>query len=425
MAAIVHSGFSHFSPGFGTESLFERGLGGVVVDAEGRNYIDFVLGYGSVILGHNSRGFRTSVDRYSQNGLLLPGYSPWHVALLRRLLKARSDNYFAAFFKTGSESITAAIRVSSRLSSKKGILRCGFLGWHDAQLSTSVRWHEPLQSPFRWKPRFIDGFRGVAGDEEVFNWVSLDPADLTSIVSANAHRIGCFLLDTYQLRFAGIDAIRSAISTCRSAGIYVVADETKIAGRVSPLGFAADFDWDVDFVIIGKALANGAPLSILLGSQHHLAAAEESRIWGTFSQELGGVFGALATLDEMERRDIYGVVRSLGCRIANTFNVASEQIGLQHLVQAEAIFGGSMFEIMFSAAILGDWNCRQRLCSSLQNHGILLLHGHPSYVCEDHRMLDFDDLEHRFGQGLAEWKAAIDRGEFQCIHNTLTREVTE
>jgi glutamate-1-semialdehyde 2,1-aminomutase len=406
VVTIAHSGLPRRSLASGGELVFERGSGGIVIDAMGREYIDFILGYGSVIIGHNVVGFRRRLESYSQNGILLPGYSSWHVKLLWRLLQSKRHNYSAAFFKTGSESITAAIRLASRLSSKKGIIRCGFIGWHDAQLGKSVRWHESLESPLRFPLRFLEGFRGVAGEEEVFNWVSLDLKDLLSLVNNNVERIGCLVVDTYQLRFVGNETLRRALDLCRDNGIYVVADETKIAGRVSPLGFAADFGWDVDFFVVGKALANGAPLSILLGKPDLMAASEESRITGTFSQELSAVYAALATLDEMERMDGYIQIRSIGQTVAKEFNMAAQCVGVADLVQAESLFGGEMFDLTFSSKILGDWNYRQNLCSILASHGILLLQGHPSYVCLEHGGLDYDLLQQKFKAGLAEWKEA-------------------
>jgi glutamate-1-semialdehyde 2,1-aminomutase len=405
VVTIAHSGLPRRTLALGGEIVFERGSGGMVIDVDGREYVDFILGYGAVILGHSVAGFQSRLESYSENGILLPGYSSWHIKLLQRLLQLKAENYSAAFFKTGSESVTAAIRVASRLSSKKGIIRCGFIGWHDAQLGKSVRWHESLESPLRFELRFVEGFRGVAGQEEVFNWVSLDFKDLVSIINANAHKIGCLVIDTYQLQFTRSETLKRAVELCRAHDIYVVADESKIAGRVSRLGFATEFGWDVDFLIIGKALANGAPLSVLLGRPNLMAASEESRITGTFSQELSAVFSALATLDEMERSDGYAVLRSIGPRVTNEFNVAARQIGVQDLVQAESLFGGAMFELRFSSKILGNWNHRQKLCSMLAEQGVLLLQGHASYVCLEHRALDYDALRLRFERGLTEWKS--------------------
>jgi glutamate-1-semialdehyde 2,1-aminomutase len=406
VVTIAHSGLPRRTLTLGGEVMFERGSGGIVIDADGREYIDFILGYGSVILGHGVAGFRSRLESYSENGILLPGYSSWHIKLLQRLLQSKAENYSAAFFKTGSESVTAAIRLASRLSSKKGIIRCGFIGWHDAQLGKSVRWHEPLESPLRFESRFVEGFRGVAGEEEVFNWASLDLKDFVSIINANSHKIGCLVIDTYQLRFAGSETLKKAIDLCKDNGIYVVADETKIVGRVSRMGFATELGWDVDFLVVGKALANGAPMSILLGRPDLMLASEESRITGTFSQELSAVFSALATLDEMERLDGYAVIRSIGLRVTNEFNAAARQVGIQDHVQAESLFGGEMFELKFSNKILGNWNYRQNLCSMLADQGVLLLQGHASYVCLEHGVLAYDVLRQRFERGLAAWKSA-------------------
>ena len=404
---IVHSGLPrHTLPSEG-EVMFEHGCGGMVTDATGREYIDFVLGYGAVILGHNVAGFRQRLERYSENGMLLPGYTSWHVKLLQCLLHSKADNYSAAFFKTGSESVTAAVRLSSRLSSKKGVIRCGFIGWHDVQLGKSVRWHEPLESPLRFEPRFVEGFRGIAGEEEAFNWVTLDLKELMAIIETSNHKIGCLVLDTYQLRFAGHETLKEAVDICRRNGIYVVADETKIAGRVSPLGFAADFGWDVDFIIVGKSLANGAPLSILLGKPNLMAASETSRITGTFSQELNAIFCALATQEEIGRLNGYCSIRSIGSKVVSAFNAAVQQLDLGGFIQAESLFGGEMFDLRFCRKVICDWNCRQKLCSILAECGVLLLQGHPSYVCLEHGILDYDELRQRFRRGLTEWKTTV------------------
>jgi len=268
-----------------------------------------------------------------------------------------------------------------------------------------VRWHEQLDSPLRSEPRFTEGFRGVGAHEPALNWVSLDLAELKSIIDAHSHRIGCFVLDTYQLQFTTSEKITLAIAMCREKGILVVADETKIAGRISTLGFAEEFGWNVDFLVVGKALANGAPLSILLGTPDLMAASEEVRITGTYSQELTAVFSALATVDQMDKLSGYSLIRSLGTRVVETFNVAAAHAGVQHVVEARTIFGGSMFEVYFSTQVIGNWQCRQDLCSTLARNGVLLLQGHASYVCLDHQSIDTILLTKQFERALGQWKS--------------------
>jgi glutamate-1-semialdehyde 2,1-aminomutase len=235
--------------------------------------------------------------------------------------------------------------------------------------------------------------------------VSLDLDALDSLLSTHRDTIGCFIIDTYQVRFCSAAIIGQAIDLCKRNKILVVSDETKIAGRILPLGLASRFGWNVDFIVVGKALANGAPLSILLGRRDLMAVSEEARITGTFSQELTAVFSALATFDEMLAVNGYSLLRNIGERIADTLNRAIANAGLRSSLHVESLFGGEMFEAVFNRNMLEDWDSRQRLCSALADNGVLLLQGHPSYVCLAHAALDHESLLARAQRGLTQWSA--------------------
>lgn len=410
-ANIVHSGLPRRTIAFDGELLFAKGIGGMVYDVEGRSYVDFVLGYGAVVLGHGIAEFIRLVGKYSKHGLLLPGYSRFHVQYISNLLGKETKDYSVAFFKTASESVTAALRLAADLTGKMGVVRCGFLGWHDVLLGNSIRWHETLESPIRGISRFVDGFRGISGDERAFNWSSLNIEELESILRENSASIGSFAIDTYQLQFSNSKTIEEAISLCRARDILVILDETKLAGRVAKLGLGAKFGWYSDITILGKALANGAPLSLLLGKPEILAASEKIRITGTFSQELSAIYSGMATAEIMDGTDGYSRLCRIGARVVDEFCAASKIADVSDKVSLVPVFGGSLIEIKFAAAILGDWECRQALCTMLASNGVLMLQGHASYVCLAHETLDFNDLRNRFAAALNEWKNGTLQGD--------------
>lgn len=405
MSPIVHSGLSRTALAFGREALFCGGSGGYATDEAGREFVDFTLGYGSVVLGHSNADFLAGVQRYAHEGLMLPGYSPRHVDLLGILLGPDGASQSAAFFKTGSEAVLAAVRLATSFSARAGVLRCGFIGWHDVELARSVRWHEILASPLRSIERFTDrAFRGSGGHEFVMNWESLQIEDLALLLSTHGDRIGCFVLDAYQSRFVDLSVLVEAIAMCREYGISIIVDETKLSGRFSPLGLNPRAGWNADLYVIGKALANGAPISILYGAPKIMSLSERLRVTGTFSQELGAIHCALATADQMEKRDGYDALRSIGSNVSDAFNVAVGDVGLQGELHAEPLFGGAMFEIVFSASNLADWDRREALRHGLADQGILILQGHCSYVCLDHIHLDFEKLRMDIRAGLVIWR---------------------
>ncbi len=121
------------------------------------------------------------------------------------------------------------------------------------------------------------------------------------------------------------------------------------------------------------------------------------------------VQAAQATLEHMISTNGYDRLQQIGSRVVDTFNLASRAADTLNLVTGRTVFGGSMFDLDFAPEILGDNLSRDLLCSCFAENRILLLHGHPSFVCLAHEELDFERLEQSFSLALRQWKQSIDR----------------
>jgi glutamate-1-semialdehyde 2,1-aminomutase len=405
---IAHSKITRKFRSAGHQLLFAEGRRGEVSDAEGVRYVDFVMGYGPVIVGHSDDLFNEILTGYLAGGIMMPGYTVHHQEYLERLLGDRPGDR-GAFFKTASEAVTAAFRLAAMRTGRLGIVRSGYIGWHDAQIANSLKWHEPLHSPLRDKLRYTDAMRGIGTSEPVANWVDLRLDSLAELLDRHRDRLGCFVFDAYLASFTTPEVLRQAVAMCREAGLLTVFDETKTGGRISPLGYDHDHDLGSDLIVIGKALANGAPLSILAGEADLLAHAERARLSGTFSKEMIAVYAALATRDILEKpvgdsRDGWAEIGRIGTRVASVLTEAATDAGAGALVGARPVLGGGMFELVYhDDALLGDKQRREALLASLTGAGILLLEGHPSFVCLAHRELDWDDLRDRARRAFEDW----------------------
>lgn len=401
---------SKFGTG-GGQLLFAGGQGGEVWDTGGKTYLDFVMGYGPVILGHAVGEFTDRFQSRLANGVMMPGYTVFHEEYLGRLLAGRPDTR-GALFKTASEAVTAAFRVAALETGKVGVIRSGYVGWHDAQIANSLKWHEPLHSPLRNALRYTEHMRGVGSQEPALNWVDLRLDSLAQLIDQHQHRLGCFVFDAYLASLTTPGLLREAVEMCRSRGLITMFDETKTGGRISRLGYAHDFDIGADLVVIGKALANGAPLSILFGSRKLLAHTERARLSGTFSKEMLAMYAALATLDLMEKpigqsADGWEEVSNVGIQVAATITEAAKEVGVDSMVWAQPVLGGGMFELVYSDELLGDRARRSALLAAFTGAGILLLEGHPSFVCLAHRDLDWTQLKQRASRALQQWSTAV------------------
>ncbi len=395
-----------FSDAAGEDIVFTRGRGSVVVDRRGRAFLDCVLGYGPVVLGHADPRFNEKVVAALAGGIHFPGFADAHDEYIARLVAAAGLDAAVApsFMKSSSEANTAAIRIASLMTGRKGVLRCGFTGWHDSQHAYSPSWHAP--PPHRLPLRNEDGLRGVSGDEAVHNWISLDPADLVALLDAHGSRIACFLLDAFQFAFADAEVFRFAIAECRRRGIAVVLDETKTAGRVAPLGVAGARHDDWDLLVLGKAIGNGAPLSLLLVKEQFRELALKAQVGGTHAKELLSVHCALATMDRMAEDDGYRVLRDAGTELATLFNDGVREVGLAGVLRLQPVFGGSLLDIEFTDELQRSPGALRRLQASFLAHGVLLLAGHPFFVSLAHAGA-VERWRAKFVAALRDWSATL------------------
>lgn len=385
------------------------GAGGFVFDERGRSYYDFILGYGPVVVGHSDPAFRSSLQKYEHEPIHLSTYTWRHQELLDVFFADWPFDSICAFFKTSSEAVTAATRVLATERERWGVLRCGYTGWHDAQIAWSPRWHEPPSSPARGEVRYGDWMRGTSGEELVGNWVDLRIESLEAEIARNGDHYAAFVLDAYQAAFIELDTVDRAIDLCRAAGIGVVFDETKTAGRVTRLGALHSLVEAGDLVILGKAIANGSPLSMLVGPVEFEEHYERARVGGTFCKELTAIHAALATYEVMTERDGFALLGRSGTVIADTLNSAAAVGGAAEFVTVLPVLGGSIIDVRLLPPLLGRWAPKALLSRSLADRGVLLLQGHPSFICLGHAELDLEDLHSRAVAAFSSWIRALEK----------------
>ncbi len=378
----------------GEPILFTSGKGCKVYDQDGKEYIDFVLGVGPVILGHALPEFNEYLIRALRKGVSFPGFGAVHEQVAELFEEVYPQYKVVSLFKTSSEAVTAALRCSMLETGRKKLIRCGFLGWHDAQIAETPRWHERPGSRGREILRYHKGMRGVTGDERVFNWIDGDLASLKDILVNHGHDIALFGLDVYQLAFIPRDIILQAIELCRQYGIKILIDETKTAGRIHAGGYLANAKIDSDYIVLGKAIANGFPLSVLLGKPDLDELYREARIGGTHTKEALSPYAAIAVAEIMRRHNGYRVIANNCRNVVKTINDAVAQAGAKSLFRAHSLFSDTMFDLYLEDQVVNDIAFRTRLKQHLVANGTLIMIGHCSFVCLAHQNLDHEKLGH-------------------------------
>lgn len=117
----------------GVYPLYARGAKGAYLwDIDGHRYVDYVLGYGTIILGHGDRRVTNAVvTELDAGSCLAPLWRPLQVELAELLTAVVPGAEMAFLMKTGSDATAGAVRLARIHTGRSKVVRWGYNGWHD------------------------------------------------------------------------------------------------------------------------------------------------------------------------------------------------------------------------------------------------------------------------------------------------------
>ncbi|MGB6045568.1 MAG: aminotransferase class III-fold pyridoxal phosphate-dependent enzyme, partial [Pirellulales bacterium] len=137
----------------GLAKVFVRGEGCYLWDSDGRKYLDFVAGFGSLNLGHNHPRVTSAINRAlkeSAPGFAQSAINPYAAALAEQLVAHAPQGLEMVFLcNSGTESVEAALKLARRTTDREGFLSCDG-SFHGKSLGAlSVTGNPEYQKPFR------------------------------------------------------------------------------------------------------------------------------------------------------------------------------------------------------------------------------------------------------------------------------------
>ena len=287
--------------------LLRGGRGGHVADVDGNDYVDLLLGYGPISLGHAEGEVDGAAAAYAANGFCLNLPQPVMVELAERLVTLVPSAEQALFFKTGSDATTAAVRIARAHTGRSKIIRCGYHGWHDwcAEEDASV-----LSFPYN----DIDALELLLrGHPEQVAAIVMTPVGHDFDAQIEEPRAGF------------LQAVRDLAD---AHGTVLVFDEVRTGFRVHLGGAQAIYGVTPDLTALGKAMANGYPVTTLVGSRVVMQSAESTFISSTYFSNGMEMAAALATLSVLTREAALDDIAGKGSRLRREMAVLVEETSL-------------------------------------------------------------------------------------------------
>ena len=274
-----------------------RSSGCAVWDSEGREYVDYIMGLGSVALGYGHPEVTRVVAEAAQLGVVGPLPPVLEEGLAADLCRLIPWLERVRFLKTGAEAMAAAVRLARVVTGRDVVLGCGYHGWLD--------WCQTREG--RGTPAAVRALYGELPFNDVERTRELIRAAGESLAAVVFEPVVLEPPDPHWLALLREETLRT--------GALLVADEIKTVCRLAIGGACERFGIRPDLVVIGKAIANGFPLAAVGGRADVMDAVARTWISSTLATEFVSLAASRATLAAMVQAEVPAHLTRVGTRL--------------------------------------------------------------------------------------------------------------
>jgi glutamate-1-semialdehyde 2,1-aminomutase len=377
-AKVIPGGiYGHASPAVTVPGAYpyyaERGRGCRYWDVDGNEYIDYLCGYGPMILGHQHPEVEEAAARQQRDALCLNHPGPIMVELAEYLVDLVEFSAWAVFGKNGSDMTTWALQVAREHTKRRKILK----------VAGAYHGIDPWCTP---------GHAGLLHEDRVhvheFFWNDLESFD--RLLKAHRGDIAGVIMTPFhhpafqpsQLPAPGFwSHIESA---CRRDGIVLILDDIRAGFRLDARGSHVPFGFEPDLICFCKAIANGHALSATLGRQELRVAASKVFLTGSYWNSAPAMAAALACLEILQREDTVSTLRPLGEQLMDGLVEAGRRHGYA------MIASGPPAIPFLSFADDPSLRRQQRFCTEVTRRGAIFHPHHNWFLSAAHTPEDID-----------------------------------
>lgn len=324
----VHSPVRAFGHVGGTPVFFARGAGATLTDVDGRQFIDFCMSFGPLVLGHADPEVAATAHAAIDDGWSFGACEPYSLALAEWIAARVPWVERLRFVSSGTEATMSALRVARAATGRPLVLKFDgcYHGHADALLVQAG-----------------SGLAGAtaassAGVGDVAHSTLIAPLDdipaLEAVFDEHGTSIAAVILEPLPANYGLLPQQRAwheaVARRCRASGALLVYDEVISGFRVGLDGMAGRLGIRPDLVCFGKVIGGGFPVGAYAGRGDLLGlVAPEGPVYqaGTLSANPVGMRAGLATLASMARQDGWRVLADRTAAFAARLRQAVASLG--------------------------------------------------------------------------------------------------
>ena len=332
----------------------KRAKGARLYDLDGNTYIDYVLSWGPMILGHAPTPVINAIKKAAGQGTSYGAPTELEVDLARQIRHAFPSMEKIRLVSSGTEAVMSAIRVARGFTRRDSILKfegC-YHGHSDYLLAKAGSGLATLGIP--------DSL-GVPADfaKHTLTAPYNDIRTVQRIVKERGSQLACIILEPIAGNMGVVPPAPDFLQALRQLtiehDILLIFDEVISGFRVSYGGAQDLYRIKPDLTVLGKIIGGGLPVGAYGGRKEIMdLIAPSGPVYqaGTLSGNPLAVTAGLATLKQLRAKGVYQKLEELSAALAKGVGEAAKKTGIP-ITQTRV---GSMLTSFFTAGPIVDWN---------------------------------------------------------------------
>ena len=413
----VHSGFRYRTP---YPIYFRRADGARMWDIEGNEYLDCLVSNGACILGHANPAVTKAVREQLETGLTVGLESELSVEVASLLHKMIPSAEVVKFSNTGTEAVVHALQIARGFTGRQKIIKMegGYNGWFD-DMQVSV--HPDPKRKFAHEPQ--PESEGLVSD--ISSRVAIvpfnDASSLEAVLKRNRDEFAAVIVEPVMFNSGCVLPRDGYLEELREIteryDVLLIFDEVITGFRMAPGGAQEFYGVKPDISIFAKAIANGFPLSAVVGLRDVMDVTTPGKGKVAFSGTYNGSQPSLAAAEATLKAIGDGTVQKRLHRASDLLAKGFNKLAEDEKLDAKMIGIGGQFQPYFTAARVTDY--RSAASSDAKSYAVFVktlldrdVLFHQSYlfhhgVSAAHTKKDYEEILRAFEAGLHQVKVGV------------------
>jgi glutamate-1-semialdehyde 2,1-aminomutase len=378
--------------------VFTSAHGCELVDVDGNNLIDYVLGMGPMILGHSPQEVIDAAKKQLDISLLVAGQTLIEYEAAKFLTQMVPSAKKVRFASSGSEAVQVAYRVARAATGRWKIIKFEghYHGWFDNVL-VSVAPDISLAGEVL-NPNALPGTQGqeMSDNIVVLPW---NNAEVIEEQLKTGHIAG-IIMEPIMFNTSGVLPLPGYLERVRELatkyGTVLIFDEVITGFRVSEGGAQKVSGVTPDLTILGKALANGFGVAAIVGNEDYMNLIATGKVMhaGTYNTQSVSMAATLATLKILNSQIPYDIINKSGGYLMKELSKEFSSSGIEHeIVGYPGVFNvrfDSKGPTEYRSALKANRERYANFAFALLQKGIRILPRGTWFLSSAHTVRDLD-----------------------------------